>query len=407
MPEPLPESLNSPAKIVVVDDDPAIQLVLKRSLEHQGHEVSVASDGEAGLAQIRAVAPDLVICDWMMPKVSGLEVCATIKSDSDLSTIFFILLTSRTSIEDRVLGLDTGADDFLSKPIEIVELQARVRAGLRVQRLNRALQLQTQLLNSELAEASDYVKSLLPDSLTTPLPIEASFLPSSQLGGDCYDYAWLDPDHLAVFLLDMSGHGLGAALPSVSLLNMLRSQSLSGVDFKQPDQVLAALNRVFQMSNQSDRYFTIWYGIYNRSTRKLKFSSAGHPPALLLSPALDRITSEPIALAKTAPDTIPPDDITIEFLKTTGFPIGMFADARFVCQEQEIPATSTLYIFSDGIYEIPQIDGKLWGLQNWIQLLSQLHREGDVTIGRIIEQLKVINQDDTFKDDVSLIKVDF
>jgi len=145
------------AKILAVDDDITVQIILQELLESEGHEVLLADDGEAALRQTQKLQPDLIICDWMMPKLDGLEVCRRIKADPQLATIFLILLTIREQIADRVQGLDSGADDFLSKPIEPNELQARVRSGLRLRKSNKQLsqalyelkQTQSQLVQSE------------------------------------------------------------------------------------------------------------------------------------------------------------------------------------------------------------------------------------------------------------------
>ncbi|MGA1626034.1 MAG: PP2C family protein-serine/threonine phosphatase, partial [Prochlorothrix sp.] len=280
------------------------------------------------------------------------------------------------------------ADDFLTKPIvELVELQAKVRAGLRVYQLAKALQAQKHLLESELAEASAYVRSLLPLPTEHPLPIDSRFIPSQELGGACFDYFWLDSDRLVLFLLDMSGHGLGAALPSVYILNLLRSQSLNDVDFSQPDQVLTALNRIFQMGEHGDKYFTIWYGVFHAQSRELRYGSAGHPPALLLSRAAT--------------------DWQVQPLKTKGFPIGMFAKAKYQSACQSIAADSSLYVFSDGVYELPSLDGSLWGLTGLTDLLLDLHRQQQGHLDTLLEHLRVLTQSDAFNDDISLVQARF
>ncbi|QIZ70119.1 PAS domain S-box protein [Oxynema aestuarii] len=134
------------AKILIVDDDLTVQLVLRDLLESEGHQVSVALNGQEGLQRARAEHPDLMICDWMMPVLDGLQVCRQVKADPQLATMFFILLTAREEVDDRVKGLDTGADDFLSKPVEAEELLARVRAALRLHHLTRELSQANQQL---------------------------------------------------------------------------------------------------------------------------------------------------------------------------------------------------------------------------------------------------------------------
>lgn len=145
------------AKILVVDDDLTVQLVLKNLFTRQGHEVTVAHNGEEALGYIKSLYPDLIICDWIMPRVDGLEVCRQVKADPELATTFIILLTMRDQITDRVQGLDAGADEFISKPIDVEELLARVRVGLRSRQLTEQLrqalrqlqQTQAQLVQTE------------------------------------------------------------------------------------------------------------------------------------------------------------------------------------------------------------------------------------------------------------------
>lgn len=123
------------AKILVIDDDITVQLVLVHLLEREGHQVIAAADGVTGIKLAKQHHPDVIICDWMMPGLNGLEVCRQVNADLDLATTFFILLTARDDVSDRIKGLEAGADEFLSKPIEAEELLARMRAGLRSRRL--------------------------------------------------------------------------------------------------------------------------------------------------------------------------------------------------------------------------------------------------------------------------------
>jgi sigma-B regulation protein RsbU (phosphoserine phosphatase) len=376
-------------QILIIDDDPAIQILLKRTLHSQGYEVSVASNGEDGLVLARKIRPGLVLCDWNMPKMNGLQVCRQVKATPELSTTMFILLTSRNALEDRVEGLDAGADDFLTKPVEMAELKARVRAGLRLHEANRDLQLQKQLLEEELAEAAEYVSSILPERLTEPpVTIDARFIPSRQLGGDGFDYYWLDSEHLAVYLLDASGHGLRAALPTLQVLNLLRSRALPKINYYQPSDVLRGLNETFQMTQKNDKYFTIWYAVYNRVKRQLVYSSAGHPPALLLSGRSDSF-------------------IQVQRLKTPSLPAGMFPDADYIDECCEIVEPSTLYIFSDGIYEINQSDGTIWGLDPFVQLLTECRSKNTRDLDQILEAIKAVNPKDYFDDDLSLLEINF
>ena len=374
-------------QILVIDDDLVMRLVLKKTLQEQGYEVIIAKNGKEGIELAQKHHPALVICDWLMPEVDGLDVCAQIKQDPNLSSTFFILLTSRSAVEDKVKALDSGADDFLSKPIEKIELIASVRAGLRLYQLNQDLQLQKHLLESELNEASEYVRSLLPVSLEGEVNISTQFIPSSQLGGDCYDFYWLDSDHLAIYLIDTSGHGVGSALLSISILNLLRSQSFGKEKFYDPSLVMTELNRAFQMSQQGGRYFTMWYGVYQRSQRKLVYANAGHPPALL---AVGNNNSQ------------------LQQLPSLSMPIGFFPDIEYESAELAIAPNSSLYVFSDGIFEVMQADNKIWGLPKFIDLLThELPHNTKIRAEWVRQCICRETPDAEFEDDVSLLQINF
>ena len=378
--------------ILIIDDDRVTCRVLQRVLEAQGYTVTVAPNGQAGIQRAQSIRPALIICDWMMPIMDGIEVCRALKADSALATTFFILLTSRVDLEDRIEGLNAGADEFLSKPIDPNELKARVRAGLRLYQLNQdlselnlALQHEKQRLEQERAEAADYVRSILPAPLEASCIIRSRFVPSSQLGGDCFDYFWITPERLVIYLLDVSGHGLKSALSSVQILQVLRSRGL-GVDYQQPQAVLEALNGLFVMEEHDHQYFTIWYGVYEPARRELVFASAGHPPALLID-------------AGQPPNVQP--------LKTRGLPIGMFAEAEYGCDRISISPDSTLYIFSDGIYEILQPDGQIWGLPAFSESLKGTHVSGHPSLDTILDETKAHCTTAAFSDDLSLLQVYF
>lgn len=368
--------------ILIIEHDLATTDSLTQALQEQGYTVATAPTGEAGLALAETLTPSVIICDWSMPgKLDGLTLFQRLKANPRLSTTFFLLLASHQSTTDRVKVLEMGADDLLSWPIDANELKARVRAGLRLNQLARDLQEQKQRLEAELAEAEAYVRSLLPPDTTGRVPIQARFLPSQQLGGDCYDYYWLDPDYLVMYLLDVSGHGLGSALLSTSVLNVLRSQSLPDVNFYRPEKVLHALNETFQMSDQNQKYFTIWYGVLNCSNRQLLYASAGHPPAIVLS------QSE--------------SGQTVSQLRTQGLPIGMMPDIQYQWRRYELPPQSTLYLFSDGLYEVMGENNEILGLEGFIDYLCKGPRHRSVD--EIMETMNNLRAANTITDDMSLV----
>ncbi|MEL6491089.1 MAG: SpoIIE family protein phosphatase [Cyanobacteria bacterium J06621_3] len=379
-------------KVLVIEDEAINQLILKQTLKKQGYEVAVASDGETGLAMVEAFEPALIICDWMMPKMSGVAVCQSLKANPTSTNIFFILLTARTEIQDRIEGLDSGADDFLNKPIQPSELLARVRAGLRIYQsaqdlrvVRDKLQGQQQRLSVELTQAANYVTSLLPKSLSGKVNISSQFLPSAQLGGDCFDFYWLDDDHLVVYVLDVSGHGLGAALPSVSMQQVMRSQSLPSTNFYDPSSVMRGLNQIFQMSAHNPRFFTLWYGVYRQSDQTLTYASAGHPPALLVTPGGN-----------------------MQHIGQSGqLPIGMFTNSTYQCDQCTIEPGSVLYSFSDGLYEIQLNEQECWDHDGLSEMIQKLHQAGSVSLPEVLETIHQTQNIEAFEDDCSIVQLRF
>ena len=245
---------------------------------------------------------------------------------------------------------------------------------------------QQEELTTELEKAAGYVRSLLPKPVSCEtLSVEWSFIPCAKLGGDAFGYDWLDDDIFALYLLDACGHGTRSALHSVSVVNDLRKQSLGNVDFTRPEQVLTELNDAFQMEDHSGMYFTIWYGIYRPSSRRLTFSAAGHPPALLL----DRDRSELGRLATTHPG------------------IGLFEGISYEADDIEVPEGSRLYLYSDGSYEVTTRQGREWSLAEFLDVLGgpEVQQEGDLE--RVESAIRRIMWGDVFEDDYSIVITDF
>ena len=208
-----------------------------------------------------------------------------------------IVLSTKEEPTIKAEAFALGANDYLVKLPDRLELLARIRyhskGYINLLQRNEAYQA-LQESQRRLAERGrrrppgTSSRSCPRSSRKGPIRTDWRFVPSADLGGDSFGYHWLDDDHFAFYLLDVSGHGVGAALLSVSALNALRSQSLPQTDFRDPGQVLTALNQAFQMDQQNGMFFTIWYGVYHKPTRRLDYSGGGHPPAILLSRPLRR-----------------------------------------------------------------------------------------------------------------------
>lgn len=150
-----------PSKILIADDHSTIRLLLKKQLQTEGYDIAVATNGKEAIQIAEELRPALIICDWMMPEIDGIEVCRQLKSDKQLASIFFILLTAKGELTDRVEGLDAGADDFLSKPVEPSELLARVRAGIRLYDSQQELIKTNQKLSTTLRDLQSTQSQLI------------------------------------------------------------------------------------------------------------------------------------------------------------------------------------------------------------------------------------------------------
>ncbi len=369
------------------------------------YDVVVAMDGQSALEDMLESPPDLILLDIVMPGMNGYEVCRRVKADEMLKNIPIIFITAKHEVEDETRGLELGAIDYLTKPISPPIVQARVKNHLELKLAKEEIEQQyretTAALNQrnialaqlgdELQEAVNYVKRTLPDPRREgAILTDWRFIPSASLGGDAFGYHWLDDENFAIYLLDVSGHGVGAALLSVSVLNILRSQSLARTDFMKPGQVLGALNDTFPGEANNDMFFTMWYGIYNTTTRDLTYASAGHPPALLLPESNGQVQGENMAQ-----------------LRTRNYVIGGMPDIIYKQKVQHIDRGATLYIYSDGVYEITRQDGSMWRFSEFTSFMSHLPGENPTRIDRLYNHANQMINCETFEDDFTILEVVF
>jgi serine phosphatase RsbU (regulator of sigma subunit) len=239
-------------------------------------------------------------------------------------------------------------------------------------------------LDRDLQRASKYVFSLLPEAITSGL-VRAHwrFVPSTQLGGDAFGYYWLDPHTFVFYLLDVSGHGAGSAMHSVTVLNVLRQRALPDVDFRNPAAVLTSLNTRFPMDGHGGLFFTMWYGVYNTVDRTLSYASAGHHPAFLVSS--DRQSPHPLGLPALM--------------------IGAFAGCEYQVQQTVVPPGSMVYLFSDGVFEIVTKDTVRWELANFLTLLREPALPGVPEAERLYRAVTQASASTQLEDDFSLMVI--
>jgi PAS domain S-box-containing protein len=281
-------------------------------------------------------------------------------------------------ISENVRSICDEAGNFLYYEGTVDDITELKLAREKLQRTVVALEETQRRLEDELAEAATYVHTLLPNLLTGPIETDWRYLPCSHLGGDGFGYHALDPDTLAIYLLDVSGHGVGSALLCISALNVLRTELLAGTDFRDPSAVLANLNVAFPMARNNDKYFTIWYGVYHQPTRTLTFASGGHHAAVLIS-----------------------DEQGAVRLKTDGTVIGAMPETKFPSAQVKVPANAELYLFSDGVFEIARPDGS-W--QSWEEFALYL-QQNRPPVEAIVQRMREMHRCPEFEDDFSLLKL--
>ncbi len=203
--------------ILLVDDMPANLHVLISALRAD-YRIKTATCGETALELAkRPDRPDLILLDVKMPGMNGIEVLQHLRECQETLDIPVIFVSADSSEQSQLDGLELGADDYLCKPTVPAVLKVRVRNLLQRKRSEqerneayRKLAETQRRLSEEVAEAAKYLRSLLPKPLKLgPVRVDWRFLPSTELGGDSFGYHWVDYDHFAVYLLDVSGHGVG------------------------------------------------------------------------------------------------------------------------------------------------------------------------------------------------------
>jgi serine phosphatase RsbU (regulator of sigma subunit) len=239
-------------------------------------------------------------------------------------------------------------------------------------------------LDRDIAAAAAYVRALLPPPLTDgPIRTDWCYVPSTKLGGDAFGHAFLDDTHFAFYLIDVAGHGAGAALHAVSVMNVLRQRSLPGADMTDPASVLSALNALFQMDQHADMYFTIWYGVYDLAARQLTYAAGGHHPAFLSPLWRDQATP----------------------LRAKNPMIGAIPGRKYKAESVAIPPGALVYLFSDGVFEIVASDGEVWNIDRFVTAFLE---EPAVLSGesqRIFQAVKAKSRTPELDDDFSLVIV--
>jgi sigma-B regulation protein RsbU (phosphoserine phosphatase) len=371
--------------VLLIDDQKIIGEAVRRLLRDEPDiDFHFCSEPTSAIAEAERVRPTLILQDLVMPEVSGLDLVRAFRERPATRRIPLIVLSSTEDPKMKAEAFALGANDYLVKLPDRIELIARMRyhSGAYIAHLERDEAYRA--LTAELAEAAEYVRSQLPRPLTGPIRSAWEFIPCTALGGDAFGHFDIDAEHFAMFLLDVCGHGVGTALLSLSAMNALAGQTLPDVDHRDPAAVLAAINALFPMEKHNNLYFTLWYGVLHRPTHRLRYSVAGHPPAVLVTPAEE-----------------------ISELWVQGMPIGVAADFAFASAEATVPPGARLYLFSDGVYEVTLPNGEAYTLDEFVgHLVAPAAGPGEKP-RETVAIMRALQGRGDFDDDVSMLELQF
>ena len=325
--------------ILIVDDDPDILELLKMNLEPEGYNIRMANDGERAVQSACLNPPDLILLDVMMPHKDGFQVIEELKEIEHTKNVPVILLTARGQTEDKVLGLDTGADDYITKPFDLRELTARVEAVLGrtrpIKYINPLMHAMgdkfseegLQQLAGHLQAAAAIQKKLLPEQAPSLEGFDIATLlqSSTSVSGDFYDFIPLNETQIGLVLGDVKGNGIPAALLMVMIRTALR---LLCHEEDSPASILKRVNDLVVRDTEADLFATMVYGILDIANSTFTYSNGGH-----CYPFHWKNHSE------------------MEVLKTEGMLIGAFEEATFSSNICSLSPGDVLVFYTDGITE--------------------------------------------------------
>ena len=398
--------------MLIVDDSKAQRRILAVQLARWGYRVSEAASGEVALALCEEQGFDIVLSDWMMPGMTGLELCKAFRALPREGYGYFILLTSKSEKAEIASGLENGADDFLAKPVNSDELRARLRVGERIVSMQQELVIKNHLVGStldqlqrlydsldrDLIEAKKLQQSLIRDRHRDFGRGQASMMmqSSGHVGGDLVGSFLIDENRIAIFSVDVSGHGVASAMMTARLAGLLSGGSpeqnialtvnADGTrNAVAPEEVAFRLNRLMIEDVQVDQYFTMAYAEIDLMSGQVKLVQAGHP--------------HPVLIRK---------DGQMTSLGAGGLPIGLIPGATYESVSTVLSPGDRLFLVSDGVTECPDPLGNELGNDGLITLLGQsVHLPSPNLLEALMWDLANFFVGNDFPDDVSGLMFDY
>ncbi|HEY0551126.1 MAG TPA: fused response regulator/phosphatase [Verrucomicrobiae bacterium] len=270
----------SECRVLLVDDAKANLDILVEALKSD-HKLSLALNGEMALQIAQRTPPDLVLLDIVMPGLDGYEVCRRLRAMPETAEVPIMFLSSLEEVQNKTKGFEVGANDYLTKPFEMLEVKARVRSLLKAKAYADAVK---EKIAYDLRIAREIQMGILPPGVAeitsgTQLEAHAILEPAQAVGGDLYDVLRTADGNLVFVMGDVSGKGIPAALFMAVTVTLVRAMA---ADSKTPEEILRRVSDSLVTQNPRNMFVTLLCGIYEPATGKLTYASAGHPAAVLV-----------------------------------------------------------------------------------------------------------------------------
>lgn len=393
------------SKVLVVDDEEFNRDLLEAILVTQ-YEVIMACDGYEALIKVNQEPIDIILLDIMMPGLDGYEVCRQLKEKKETSFIPIVMVTALREKEDRIKGLEAGADDFLTKPIDRAEVLARVKSLLRIKHLNDDLTeinatleqrvkkqaeelwrttAEKERLQKELEIARNIQMSFLPQIIPQieGFELAAISIPAKEVGGDFYDFIPITEDRWGLTIGDVSGKGIPAALFMALSKTVVRTNTIAN------PQLLDAISKVNEFiaeeATANTMFVTLFYAILDTKKKNLLYINAGHNPPLLIRQ----------------------DEVAI--LEGKGMALGVIPAVELEEKEIWLKKGDMVAFYTDGATEAINEQEEQFGEENLIQVLRENQQmSAQEIINRVQQAVTIFSGTQSQFDDITLmiLKVD-
>lgn len=402
-----PPPTQSQLRVLVVDDSASQRQLLTALLTRMGLDVVTAPDAAQALFLCMSDEDHpigMILSDWQMPGMDGPDFCRAFRQLARDDYAYVILMTSETDRNKKALGLEAGADDFVTRPLDLAELRARINTGRRILGMQEALQHRNHEVHTTLSDLRDLHDSMDRD-LAEARKLQRAFIPpsshhfqgsdlslrlmtSGQIGGDLVGYFQISPTCIGLYSIDVSGHGIASALLTGRLAALFSWKSRrANIAFRsnqrevyRPDEVMARLNELMLSEMDTDIYFTAVLAYVDILSGEVVFCQAGHPHPLLRR-----------------------SDGSVERLGEGGPPVGMLPGVEFECNTVQLHPGDSLLTYSDGLTECADTWGEMLEEEGLMALLADIPDNPDEAVGQIEAALRAHSGIADFEDDISML----